>query len=418
MPGAKPSKHALTFVLLTVTIDMIGMGIIMPVLPGMIGSIAGVGVSDAARIGGWLLVAYSAMQFLFGPVIGNLSDAYGRRPVLLLSILGLGIDYAVIAFAPSIGWLFLGRFIAGACGASYTTANAFIADVTAPEDRAKAFGLIGAAFGIGFVVGPALGGLMAGFGHRAPFFVAAALSLLNAAYGFLVLPESLPAEKRRPFRMARANPLGALLAFRRHPIVLAYGLTLFLHFLATNAYPAVWAYYTIYRYGWSEWQVGLSLALFGAVTAGAQGGLVGPFIARFGERAAAIVSLIVEVVIALGYAFATQGWMIYVLLVVGALQGIAMPAINALMTRQVGEDAQGELQGAIAGIIGITAVVGPLLATQLFAGFTGPSALLELPGAPFVATALLSLLALGVFARARPRPGEATDSTRIATPRG
>jgi DHA1 family tetracycline resistance protein-like MFS transporter len=405
MRGAKPDSKALIFVLMTVMIDMIGIGIIIPVLPGMIGSIAGVGISAAARIGGWLLVAYSAMQFLFGPIVGNLSDAYGRRPVLLASVLGLGLDYAVTAFAPSVGWLFLGRLIAGACGASYTTANAFIADITPPEGRAKAFGLIGAAFGAGFIVGPALGGFAAGFGHRAPFFLAAALSVLNATYGFLVLPESLPAASRRPFRLTRASPLGALLALRRHPVVAAYGLTLFLHFLATNAYPAVWSYFAIDRFGWSEWEVGLSLAVFGAVTAAAQGGLVGPFIARFGERAAAIVSLIVEVAVAIGYGFATQGWMIYVLLVVGALQGIAMPAINAMMTHRVSDDAQGELQGAIAGIMGVTAVLGPLLATQLFAAFTGPEAPLQLPGAPFLASAALSLLALAVFLRA-PAAGE------------
>ncbi|MBV9635815.1 MAG: TCR/Tet family MFS transporter [Methylobacteriaceae bacterium] len=400
MPDRRPGKHALTFVLLTVLIDMVGLGIVLPVLPGMIGDIAGVDVSEASRIGGWLLVAYSAMQFLFGPVIGNLSDACGRRPVLLLSVFGLGIDYAVTAVAPSVAWLAAGRLIAGVCGASYSTANAYIADITAPGERAKAFGMIGAAFGIGFIIGPALGGFLGEFGHRVPFFAAAGLSLANVLYGYLVLPETLPREKRRPFRLERANPLGALAALRRHPMVIAFAVTLFLHFLATNVYPAIWAYYTIYRYGWSEWEIGLSLAFFGALTALVQGGLVGPFIKRFGERTTAIISLSVEVVIAIGYVFAVRGWMIYVLLVVGAVQGIAMPAINAMMTHRVGEDAQGELQGAIAAITGVTAILGPLMATQLFGAFTGAGALVELPGAPFVATAVLSAIALWVFVRA------------------
>lgn len=412
MSPRTPGKHALTFVLITVLIDMIGIGVILPVLPAVIASVADVDVSQASKIGGWLLVAYSAMQFLFGPVIGNLSDAYGRRPVLLLSVLGLGVDYLFVAFAPSIAWLFVGRLFAGVCGASYSTANAFVSDVTAPDARAKAFGMIGAAFGVGFVIGPALGGLLAGFGPRVPFFAAAGLSLVNLAYGWFVLPETLRPEDRRPFRLVRANPLGSLAALRGQPVLVAYAGTLFLHFLATNVYPAVWAYYTIYRYGWSEAEVGLSLAAFGVVTAIVQGGLVGPLIARFGERKAALVSLVTEVVVAVGYAFASQGWMIYALILIGALQGMAMPAINALMTRRVAADAQGELQGAISGLMGITSVFGPVLATQLFGDFTGPGAAIELPGAPFLAAAVLSVLALGVFWRMPADAPEAATTVR------
>ncbi|WP_413988281.1 TCR/Tet family MFS transporter [Labrys okinawensis] len=397
MTVSKTSPHALTFVLVTVLIDMIGLGIVIPVLPRLIEDIAHVDIARASVVGGWLFVAYSAMQFLFGPIIGNLSDAYGRRPVLLLSVAGLGVDYLLTAFAPTIAWLFLGRLIAGICGASYTTANAFIADITAPENRAKAFGMIGAAFGIGFTLGPALGGLLSHFGDRAPFFLAAGLSIVNVIYGYFVLPETLARDKRRLFTLRRANPLGALVAFRHHPLVLGFGAALFLHFLATNVYPAIWAYYTIYRYGWSELEVGLSLAAFGVITAIVQGGLVGPFIKRFGEWMAAVISLTVECIIAVGYGLASHGWMIYALLVVGALQGVAMPAINAMMTHEVDENAQGELQGAIASLMGIAAIVSPLLGTQLFGLFAGPGAVMELPGAPFFLTAFLSLIALWVF---------------------
>ena len=397
MIDSKTSPHALTFVLITVLVDMIGLGIILPVLPRLIADIAHVDIAQASILGGWLFVAYSAMQFLFGPVIGNLSDAYGRRPVLLLSVAGLGVDYGLTALAPTMAWLFAGRLIAGICGASYTTANAFISDITAPEHRARAFGLIGAAFGIGFTVGPGIGGFLAQFGDRAPFYAAAAFSLANVVYGFFVLPETLAPEKRRAFALMRANPFGALAAFRHHPVLLGFGAALFLHFLATNVYPAVWAYYMIYRFDWTEWQVGLSLTAFGVITALVQGGLVGPLIQRFGERTAAVISLAAECIIAVGYGLANQGWMIYGLLVIGGLQGIAMPAINAMMTHLVDDRAQGELQGAISSLMGIAAIFGPALATQLFGAFAGPDAILELPGAPFFAAAILSVCALWLF---------------------
>ncbi|MEW9304870.1 TCR/Tet family MFS transporter [Labrys neptuniae] len=393
----RSSPHALTFVLITVLIDMIGLGIIIPVLPRLIEGVAHVDIARASVIGGWLFVAYSAMQFLFGPILGNLSDAHGRRPILLLSIGGLGVDYLLTAFAPTIAWLFLGRLIAGICGASYSAANAFIADITRPEERAKAFGMIGAAFGVGFALGPALGGLLAGLGPRAPFFAAAALSLANLVYGYFVLPETLPPEKRRPFALSRANPLGTLIAFRHHPFLLGAGLVLFLHFLANNVYPAIWAYYTIYRYGWSEFYVGLSLAAFGVITGIVQGGLVGAIIRHLGEWRTAAICLALEAVVLVAYGLANRGWMIYALLGFSSLAGIAMPAINAMMSHQVDDDAQGELQGAISGLMGITAILSPAMATQLFGVFAGKEAVIELPGAPFFAAAIIAALALLAF---------------------
>ena len=294
---------ALAIIFVTVLLDMMGIGIILPVLPSLIANLAGEGISNASMIGGWLFMAYSATQFLCGPMIGNLSDAYGRRPVLLLSILGLGVDYLVTAFAPTIGWLFVGRLLAGLCGASYTTASAYVADVTPPQDRAKAFGMLGAAFGIGFVLGPALGGLLGHFGPRTPFFFASGCSILNFAVAIFVLPESLGRDRRRPFAWRRANPLGAVLSLRRHPLLIRWALAIFLSFVAMAVYPAVLAFATIERYGWDATQIGLSLAFFGIVSALFQGGVVGPAIRVMGERRAALAGLIVSSLTAIGFAF-------------------------------------------------------------------------------------------------------------------
>lgn len=405
-----PGRHTLAFVLLTVLIDMIGIGLLMPVLPELIEQVAGANLSGAARLGGVLLVLYGAMQFVFGPVIGNLSDAFGRRPVLLISVGGLGIDYALTALAPNIGWLVVGRVVAGLCGASHSTANAYIADITPPEGRARAFGMVGAAFGIGFVIGPALGGLLGSYGPRVPFVAAATLSLINFVYGLIVLPETLPAERRRPFRLARANPLGTLLAFRHSPVVLVLAAVLFLHVLAGNVYPAVWSYFMIDRFGWSTSQIGLSLAWFGAISALVQGFLVGPVTARFGERWTVVIGLVAEMLAGFGFATATQGWMIYAVILVTSPQGFAMAAINALMSREVGDDAQGALQGGIASLMSIAAIIGPFAATQLFGAFTGPGASIDLPGAPLLAGAAVSVAALALFvmaAQRRPLPRSA-----------
>lgn len=391
-------RQALLFVLITVGIDTVGLGLVLPVLPDVIRGIGHFDVSQASAAGGWLLVAYSAMQFLCGPLIGNLSDAYGRRPVLLASVAGLGIDYLVTALAPSLAWLLLGRVVAGVCGASYSTASAYVADVTETSQRGKAYGYVGAAFGLGFVIGPAVGGLLGQFGPRVPFVAAGCLSLLNLAYGWLALPETLPPEKRRAFDWRRANPLGAFKALRAYPAVLVAALVLFLIELAQTVYPALWAFSGIYRYHWSEGTVGLTLAVFGIMTAIVQAGATGPLIARIGERRTALASLAGATLVFVGYGLAPQGWMVYPLLVLGSIDGFAMPALLALMSKRVPGDAQGELQGATAGLSAVAMILGPAGMTQLFSALTGPHAPIELPGAPYFAAALLSLAATVLLA--------------------
>ena len=396
-------RRALAVILLSVLLDMMGIGIVVPVLPHMIRAIAQSDISEASIIGGWLFVAYSAMQFLFGPLVGNLSDAYGRRPVLLVSIVGLGLDYLVTAYAPTIGWLFIGRLVAGLCGASYTTANAYVTDITPPEHRARAFGYIGAAFGVGFVLGPAVGGLLGAYGPRVPFLAAAALSLINFAFGLVALPESLRPDNRRRLRWRRANPFGALMSLRRHPMLMRWAASLVLFFLAQSVYVAVWAFAAIARYGWTEKQIGLSLALVGVTSAVVQGALVSPIIRRVGEWRAAVASLTVACLSAIGFAAATEGWMVYALIVVGSLQGIAMPAVNAMMSHEVAPEQQGELQGAVASLQGIASIVGPFVMTQTFAAFTSPMAPFVFPGAPYAVSALLFALATVLLRRRRRR---------------
>lgn len=396
-------RRALAVILLSVLLDMMGIGIVVPVLPQMIRAIAHSDISEASIIGGWLFVAYSAMQFLFGPLVGNLSDAFGRRPVLLVSILGLGLDYVVTAYAPTIGWLFIGRIVAGLCGASYTTANAYVTDITPPEHRARAFGYIGAAFGVGFVLGPAVGGLLGAYGPRVPFLAAAALSLANFGFGLVALPESLHPDNRRRMRWRRANPFGALVSLRRHPMLMRWAVSLVLFFLAQSVYVSVWAFAAIARYGWTEKQIGLSLALVGVTSAVVQGSLVSPIIRRVGEWRAAVASLTVACLSAIGFAAATESWMVYVLIVVGSLQGIAMPAVNAMMSHEVAPEQQGELQGAVASLQGIASIVGPFVMTQTFAAFTSPTAPFLFPGAPYAVSALLFALATVLLRRRRRR---------------
>jgi DHA1 family tetracycline resistance protein-like MFS transporter len=385
----KPRTPAIGFILVTLFLDVLGIGLIIPVLPKLIESFRGGNVSAAAGTLGALVALYSLMQFLFAPVLGSLSDRFGRRPVLLASLLGSGLDYLLLAWAPSLSWFFLGRIVAGITGASFSTASAYIADVSPPEKRAQNFGLIGAAFGLGFIAGPALGGLLGDRGLRLPFVVAAGLTLLNWLYGLLVLPESLGAGQRRAFSWARANPIGSLVALRAHPLVLGLAGALFLVQLAQNGVHSTWVLYTGYRYEWTAGQVGASLAVVGLMAAVVQGGLTRTIVPRIGERRALVFGLIVGTFTQIGYGLATQGWMIYAILAVGSIGAVSGPAVQALISRSVAANEQGAVQGALASIGSVAGVLGPPAATGLFGYFIGPRAPWHMPGAAFFFGALL-----------------------------
>ncbi len=415
MAPRQPGKHALVFIAITVLLDVIGFGIIIPVLPALLVELTGASVSRAAIYGGWLAFVYAVMQFLCAPVLGNLSDRHGRRPVLLFAVAALGLDYLVMGFAPTLGWLFLGRTISGIAGASFTPAYASVADISPPGRRAQSFGLISAAFGTGFIVGPAIGGLLGGLGPRAPFFAAAGLSLLNFAYGFLVLPEPLPPERRRAFDWRRANPLGTLLRMRRHPVVLGLLGALFLWMVAHQVMPATWAFYTKLRFGWSEATIGASLAVAGLVMAMSQALLLRSLVPRLGERRTALAGITVATVGYVGYATATAGWMMFAWLATWFCGAMVMPSTNALMSHRVAPDAQGELQGAVACLYSLSSVVGPPLMTQLFGRFSARAAPVHLPGAAFVASAALTSACLGLYWSATRTPaGETSEVTTQA----
>jgi MFS transporter, DHA1 family, tetracycline resistance protein len=378
-------------------LDIIGFGLILPVLPKLLVQLTGESVNEAAIHGGWLLFVYAVMQFFCAPILGNLSDAYGRRPVLLFAIGALGVDYIVTAFAPTLGWLFVARAISGMAGASYTPAYAYIADISPPERRAQSFGIIGAMFGLGFIVGPAIGGLLGRLGPRAPFFAAAGLSLVNFAYGSLTLPESLSPERRRPFDWKRAHPLGTFLQMRKHPIVRGILVAIFLWQLGHQVMPTTWTFYTKFRFGWSEGMIGMSLAAAGVVMALAQATLLRRLVPRLGERRTALLGIATATIGYLGYATATAGWMMFAWHATWLLGALVMPSSNALMSKRVGADAQGELQGAVAGLYSLGAIIGPLVMPQLFARFSAPDAPVRLPGAAFFAAAVLAAGCLLIY---------------------
>lgn len=407
MTAPQGSRLALAFIFLTMFVDTIGLGIVIPVAPRLIAQLTGhpaanaAAMSDAAWWGGWLQTAFAGMLFLFSPLIGNLSDRFGRRPVLIASLLALGVDYAITGLAPTIWWLFVGRILSGIAGAAYTTANAYIADVSAPEKRAANFGLVGAAFGIGFVVGPALGGILGHYGTRLPFFVSASLAMANALFGLFVLKESLPKEKRRRFEAWRANPLGALLAIRRHPAVLGFVAVFVLMRLAHDANPVIWTYYVYLKFHWTSREVGWSLAFLGVVMACVFGFLTRIAIPKLGEVRAAYIGLISGAIGFAGYAFSAQGWMMYPWMLVWSLMGLAMPSINGIISKQVPQNEQGEVQGALASAGGITSIVAPVLLTNIFAYFTAKGAPVVFPGAAFLAAGSMLALAALLLMRAR-----------------
>ena len=389
---ASSRKAAISFIFITLLIDVTGLGIIIPVMPQLIENLTGGTVSDASRWGGWLTFAYAIMQFLFAPVLGNLSDRYGRRPVLLFSLLGFGVDYILLSLAPTIGWLFVGRAIAGITGASFTTAAAYIADISTPQNRAQNFGMIGAAFGLGFIIGPVVGGLLGEWGPRVPFIFAASLSLLNALYGFFVLPESLPKEARRPFAWRRANPVGSLLHLRKYPALGGLIFALVLVYIAGHAVHSNWTFFTIERFGWTEKIIGYSLGLVGLLTAIVQGGLIRYINPKLGSEKSVYTGLLLYGLGLLLFAFATQSWMMFVFLIPYCMGGIAGPALQAIISGNVPGNEQGELQGALTSLVSATSIVGPPLMTNLFAFFTGKEAPFYFAGAPFLLGAVLMLL--------------------------
>jgi len=401
---ATPRRAALVFIFVTVLLDMLALGMIIPVLPKLVENFLAGDTARAAEIFGLFGTAWAMMQFLFSPVLGALSDRFGRRPVILLSNFGTGADYLLMALAPTLGWLFVGRVISGITAASVSTGFAYIADVTPPEKRAASFGMIGAAFGLGFILGPAVGGLLGSVGPRMPFWCAAAVSLLNAMYGYFVLPESLSTERRSTFSWRRANPIGSLKLLRSHPELAGLAMANFLANVAHVVLPSTFVLYAGYRYGWDETAVGMTLAGVGACALAVQVALVGRFVARFGERIALLVGVLCGAVGLFIYGWAPTGALFCAGIPVMALWGLANPAAQGLMTRRVGPSEQGELQGANSSIMGIASLIGPGMFTQTFALAIGSARSWNVPGAPFLlAGSLLVGSALLAWRATRPR---------------
>jgi len=389
------SKRSLLFIFITILVDVIGLGVIIPVVPSLIEELTGEGLSKASQYGGWLLFSFAAMQFVFSPIMGGLSDKYGRRPVLLLSLLGLGIDYIFHALAPTLFWLFVGRLIAGMFGASFTTATAYIADVSTPEKRSQNFGLIGAAFGLGFIIGPVIGGLAgAEFGPRAPFLVAAALSLVNVIYGYFVLPESLVKSERRAFDWKRANPIGSLMHLRKYPVVSGLVVSLVLIYIAGHAVQSNWAYYTMFKFEWDEAMVGYSLGVVGLLVAIVQGGLIRVVIPKFGQANSVYIGIALHAIGLFCFGAASVSWMMFVFLIPYCLGGISGPALQGIISNQVPSNQQGELQGALTSLVSLTSIIGPLMMNSIFAYFSSDQAPFYLPGASFYLAAFLMVISL------------------------
>jgi len=399
MPPPTPRGAAVAFIFVTILLDTLALGIIIPILPKLIESFVDNDTANAARIFGVFGTAWALMQFFFSPVLGSLSDRFGRRPVVLLSNFGLAADYVLMALAPSLAWLFVGRVISGITAASISTSFAYIADVTAPDKRASVFGKVGVAFGAGFILGPALGGLLGEVGPRAPFWAAAGLSFLNGLYGMLILPESLPKERRSAFRWKSANPIGMQKLLRTSRTLLGLQLANFFAQLAHVSLPAVFVLYATYRYGWDGKTVGLTLALVGICSMIVQGAAIGPIVRHFGERRALLLGLLFGAAGFFIYGVAPNGPIFWIGIPVMSLWGVSGAATQALMTRLVAPDQQGQLQGATSSVQSISQLIGPFLFTLTFAYFIGDGVSVKLPGSPFVLAAALLLLALLIAAR-------------------
>ena len=390
---------ATIFVLITVLIDSIGFGIIIPIMPSLISELAHTDVSGSARYGGFLFAAYSVMQFVFSPIVGGLSDQFGRRPILLASLFGFGIDYLFLVFAPTITWLFIGRLIAGVMGASFTTAAAYMADISTPEKRAQNFGMIGAAFGLGFIIGPIIGGIASDFGTRVPFMVSGVLTLCNFCYGYFVLPESLKPENRRKFDWKRANPVGALLNLRRFPMLIGLVSALFLVYISNFSTQGTWSYFAKERFNWSNKEIGWSLTFIGFMIALVQGGLTRILIPKLGTKNSIYAGFTFSILGSFAYAFANQGWMMYAIMVPFSLGGLAGPAMQGIISSQVPANEQGELQGSLTSLNSVAAIIGPILMTSLFYKFTAKDAPIYFPGASFMAAAILTTISLLLIIR-------------------
>ncbi len=394
----------LPIVAMALFIDSMGIGIIIPVAPQLVMQLSGASLADAAPIAGWLTLAYASMQFIFSPILGNLSDRYGRKPILLASLAALSVDYVLMGLAPSLAWLFVGRIIAGIAGATFSTANAVVADLIPPDQRAKYFGLNGAAWGMGFIVGPVVGGLLGGFGPRVPFFAAAVFTAINFLIAIVVLKETLPESQRRAFSARRANVLGAIKSMRAIPGAALLLFVLFMYQIGHDTLPSTWTWMTMAKFGWGEREMGISLAVLGLGTAVVQGGLVGIFTRKLGEFRSALIGLSAGSVGFMGYALSTEPWMLFASVPVACLIGLTMPSIRAMLSRQVPANAQGELQGAIAGIVSFTALVTPFTMTHLFS-FSMEQ--MQFPGAPFVAAAASLVLGTVLLTRSRFSGGHA-----------
>jgi DHA1 family tetracycline resistance protein-like MFS transporter len=383
---------AIGFIFITMLIDITGWGIIIPVIPKLIKELIHADISEAAKYGGWLTFAYAITQFVFSPLVGNLSDKFGRRPIILISLFGFSLDYLLLAFAPTIGWLFVGRILAGVTGASITTASAYIADVSTPENRAKNFGMIGAAFGLGFIIGPVIGGILGEYGSRVPFYAAAILCMMNFLYGFFILPESLSKENRRNFEWKRANPIGAMLNLKKHPKLTGLIASIFVLYVASHAVQSNWSFFTMYQFNWTEKMVGISLGIIGLLVGIVQGGLIRWINPRLGNEKSIYVGIGLYAIGMFLFAFATQSWMMFAFLIPYCLGGISGPALQSVVSSQVLPSEQGEIQGTLASLMSASSIVGPPLMTSVFYYFTHKEAPFQFPGAHFVLGGILMLI--------------------------
>jgi len=395
----KKKDHSLLFIFITIFIDITGLGIIIPVIPALITELINGSISEAAKYSGWLMFSYASLQFLFAPFLGGLSDQYGRRPVILLSLFGFGINYLVLALAPNIIWLFLGRIFQGIMGASLTTASAYIADISTPEKKAQNFGLIGAAFGLGFILGPVIGGYLGQFGSRVPFIAAAAFTLINLIYGYFILPESLDKKNRRKFDIKRANPVGTLMSLKRYPVISGLLICIVLFNIAQHATHSTWTFFTIEKFDWSEKLVGYSLGFIGLLAAIVQGGLIRVIIPKLGNINSVYFGMIFYILGLSLFAFAEEGWMVFAFAIPLSLGGISGPALQGIMTNKIPDDEQGEFQGGMTSLVSLTAIIGPLLMTNLFSYFTSENSFYYFPGAPFMVGAIISFFGLIIAVR-------------------